>query len=82
MCLSIPAKIISLNGFEAQVTVGGALRNANLQLIENPKIGDYVLLHAGFALQVISNDEANEIIEILTEIERLNNLDNDSNIES
>ncbi len=78
MCLSIPAKIITLNGIEAQVSVGGAIRNANLQLIENPKIGDYVLLHAGFAINVISEKEAKETIEILTEIERLNRLEEDS----
>ncbi len=77
MCLSIPAKIIIINENEAQVSVGGAMRKANLQLLENPKIGDYVLLHAGFAIQILTTDEANETLEILTEIARLNREDID-----
>jgi len=77
MCLSIPAKIISMDGAEAQVSVGGALRKANLQLIENPKIGDYVLLHAGFALNIISEKDAAETIDLLTQIEKLNRQNSD-----
>jgi len=78
MCLSIPAKIISINGNEAQVSVGGAIRNANLQLLENSKVGDYVLLHAGFAIQTLSDNEAKETFKILTELEKFNRLNYDS----
>lgn len=69
MCLSIPAKIIKISGDEALVSVGGALRNANLGLIENPKIGEFVLLHAGFAISKIAQKEAMETLKLLTEFE-------------
>jgi hydrogenase expression/formation protein HypC len=62
MCLSIPAKIISIEGSMAEVSVGGTLFKAGLQMIENPKPGDYILLHAGFAIQKISEEDANETI--------------------
>jgi len=78
MCLSIPAKIISINGFEAQVSVGGAIRNANLQLLENSRVGDYVLLHVGFAIQVLSEKEAKETFKILNELEKFNQSNYDS----
>ena len=56
MCLSIPAKILSIDGDKARVSLGGAEYNAALNLIEDVKIGDYVLLHSGFAIQKIDED--------------------------
>ena len=53
MCLSIPARIVSIEGNMAKVSAGGALFDAGLQMIENPVVGDYILLHAGFAIQKI-----------------------------
>ena len=67
MCLSIPAKIISIDGKKARVSLGGAEYNAALNLVENVKIGDYVLLHSGFAIQVIDEKEAMEIMRLLNE---------------
>ena len=68
MCLSVPAKIISINGEMAQVSIGGATFSAGLQMVENVHPGDYVLLHAGFAIQVISEEEAVETLKILNEM--------------
>lgn len=69
MCLSIPAKVVEINGNIAEVSVGGTIFKAGLQLVEDVEIGDYVLLHTGFAIQKISEKEALETLKLLTEIE-------------
>ena len=69
MCLSIPAKVVDIKGNMADVSVGGTIFKAGLQIVENVKIGDYILLHTGFAIQKISEDEALETLKLLNEIE-------------
>ncbi|OFY65980.1 MAG: hydrogenase assembly protein HypC [Bacteroidetes bacterium RBG_13_43_22] len=68
MCLSIPVKIVSIDGSMAEVSAGGTLFKAGLHMIDNPEVGDYVLLHAGFAIQKISEEEAAETLNILREM--------------
>jgi hydrogenase expression/formation protein HypC len=68
MCLSIPARIVSIDGSMAKVSAGGAIFNAGLHMIEDAKVGDYILLHAGFAIQKISEKEAAETIKLFDEI--------------
>jgi len=68
MCLSIPAKIVSIDGTMAEVSAGGAVFKAGLHMIENAEVGDYILLHAGFAIQKISEKEAAETIKLFEEI--------------
>ena len=68
MCVGIPAKIISIDGEMAKVSIGGTIVNASLQLLENPAIGEYVLLHSGFALEKLSQEEAEETIKLLKEM--------------
>lgn len=68
MCLSIPAKVLQIKGDKALVSIGGAEYNAALNLIENIKVGDYVLLHSGFAIQKIDEKEAQETIQLLNEV--------------
>jgi hydrogenase expression/formation protein HypC len=67
MCLSIPARIIKINGPVAEVSVGGTIFRAGLQMVQNAVVGDYVLLHAGFAIQIISEEEAIETLKLLDE---------------
>ncbi|MDO9340747.1 MAG: HypC/HybG/HupF family hydrogenase formation chaperone [Bacteroidales bacterium] len=69
MCLSIPARIESIDGIMAEVSAGGATFKAGLHMIENAKVGDYILLHAGFAIQKISEKEAAETLQILKEMD-------------
>ncbi|MGA1976823.1 MAG: HypC/HybG/HupF family hydrogenase formation chaperone [Bacteroidales bacterium] len=69
MCLSIPARIISIDGNMAEVSCGGTIFRAGLQMIENAKPGDYILLHAGFAIQMISPEEAEETLRLLGEMD-------------
>ena len=68
MCLSVPALILSLEGDYALVSVGGTAYRAGMQMIENPAVGEYVLLHAGFAIQRISEEEAQETIELVRQM--------------
>ena len=72
MCLSVPAQVISIDGEIAKVSVGGSIVNANLNLVEDIKIGDYILLHTGFALQKIDEKEAMETLKIFEEFDELN----------
>jgi len=68
MCLSIPAEIMSIDGSMAKVSIGGTIVNASLQLLENPKVGEFVLLHSGFALERVSAEEAAETMRLLKEM--------------
>lgn len=63
MCLGIPSKIISIEDSMATIDVYGAQRNISLMLLEDEvKIGDYVLVHAGFAIQILQEDIAKETL--------------------
>ena len=73
MCLSVPALVISIDGQMADVSVGGALFKAGLHMVENVKAGDYILLHAGFAIQKISDEEAYETLSLLNEMKNYEN---------
>jgi hydrogenase expression/formation protein HypC len=69
MCLSIPVKIVSIDGNTAEVSAGGTLFRAGLHMLENAQVGDYVLLHAGFAIQKISEEEAEGTLKLLREMD-------------
>jgi hydrogenase expression/formation protein HypC len=73
MCLSVPAQIIKIEGQMADVSIGGALFKAGLQMVENVRVGDYILLHAGFAIQKISEKDALETINLLRELDDIEN---------
>lgn len=72
MCLAIPAQIVELESQEmARVRIGesSTYLSASLMLLpEQPKIGDYVIVHAGFALHALSREEAEESLAALREI--------------
>jgi hydrogenase expression/formation protein HypC len=72
MCLSIPAKVESIEGEMAVVSVGGTKYDASLQMLDDVIIGDYVLLHTGFAIQKISEEEAQDTLKVFEEFEELN----------
>ena len=65
MCLAVPARVIKLNANSARVEVAGIVRNCNVQLLTEVKVGDYVLLHAGFAIEKIDESEAKETLRII-----------------
>ncbi|MFW6101019.1 MAG: HypC/HybG/HupF family hydrogenase formation chaperone [Bacteroidota bacterium] len=68
MCLSIPAKVIKIEGKTARVSVGGSEYTAGIQMVEDVREGDYVLLHAGFAIQKINEKEAQETLQLFREM--------------
>jgi hydrogenase expression/formation protein HypC len=74
MCLSIPAKIISVEGETAKASVGGAIIKVGLHMVDDVKAGDYVLVHTGFALQKISDREAQETLKLIKELDDINKL--------
>jgi len=68
MCLAIPAKVVNVEGDKAKVDFGeGVLREVNVTLV-NVKVGDYVLVHAGYAIQVLDEKEALETLRLWNEI--------------
>jgi hydrogenase expression/formation protein HypC len=68
MCLAIPARVTRVNGDKAQVDFGeGVLREVNVTLVE-AKVGDYVLVHAGYAIQIVDEKDALETISLWNEI--------------
>ncbi|MFC2000316.1 HypC/HybG/HupF family hydrogenase formation chaperone [Chloroflexota bacterium] len=71
MCLAIPAFIKSIEGREAEVEIGGISRRTSLWLTPEANVGDYVLLHAGYAITVIDEDEAQETLKLLEEMAEL-----------
>ena len=60
MCLSIPGKIESIKGETAIVNINGVEVLTSLQLIDNARIGDYVLVHTGYALQILNKEEVKD----------------------
>jgi hydrogenase expression/formation protein HypC len=68
MCLAIPAKVMKVQDGKAQVDFGeGVLREVDVTLV-NVEVGDYVLVHAGYAIQVLSKEEAEETLRLWSEI--------------
>jgi hydrogenase expression/formation protein HypC len=68
MCLAIPSKIISIEDSRATIDVYGAQRDISLMLLEDEvKIGDYVIVHAGFAIQKLQEDDAKQTIGYFNE---------------
>lgn len=69
MCLAIPAEIIEIQEDTATVRVGDALRKASLMLLPEPaQLGEFVIVHAGFALHKVDPKEAEESIKLLREL--------------
>ncbi len=68
MCLAIPMQIRSIDGTEAEVEAGGITRKTSLMLTPDAKVGDYVLLHAGYAINIIDEVEAEQTLALFAEI--------------
>jgi hydrogenase expression/formation protein HypC len=68
MCLAIPALIKSIEDKEAEVEIGGITRRISLWLTPEAKVGDYVLVHTGYAINVVDQEQAEETLSLLREI--------------
>jgi len=71
MCLAIPVLVKSIEDKEAEVEIGGITRRISLWLTPEAKVGDYVLVHTGYAINVLDEAEAEETLNMLREIARL-----------
>ncbi len=68
MCLGIPAKIVNIENQMGTIDVEGTQREVSLLLQEDAKVGDYVIVHAGFAIQKIDEKEALETLRFLRQV--------------
>jgi len=68
MCLAVPGKILQIDGDTARVDFGGITREANVTLVPEAAVDSYVLVHAGFAIQVLNEAEAEETLSLFREL--------------
>jgi len=71
MCIAIPAEVVSIEGHEGEVELAGVRRRISLRLTPGAKVGDYVLVHTGYAINVIDRDAAAETLRLLEEMRAL-----------
>ena len=74
MCLAVPGKILSIENSDSplrlgQVSFGGIIKEVSLACVPEAKIGDYVIVHAGFAISILDEQEAAKTFEYLDELE-------------
>ena len=75
MCLAIPGKILEIDGNSALVDFDGIKQKVIIALIQNPEIGKYVIVHAGYAIEMMNEKDALEAIEQWNELAEEQNLD-------
>jgi hydrogenase expression/formation protein HypC len=79
MCLAVPGKILSIHGDDpllrtGRVSFGGIIKQANLSCVPEARVGDYVLVHVGFAISVVDPDEARRVFEYLEQMNEIDEL--------
>jgi hydrogenase expression/formation protein HypC len=68
MCLAVPARILSITDREAEIDLGGLRHTVSLWLTPEAQVGDYVYIHAGYAISVLDAEEAEETLRLLSEL--------------
>lgn len=68
MCLAVPARVMAINGDEAVLDYGGVKRKANISMLSDINVGDYVLVHVGYAISKLDEEEALETLKLWDEI--------------
>jgi len=68
MCLAVPGKVIEINESKATIEVGNVKREVFVQLVPDVKLGEYVLVHAGCAIEIVDEEEALKTLDILKEL--------------
>jgi hydrogenase expression/formation protein HypC len=68
MCLAVPMRVTSIDGSVGRVDASGAELEVSFELVDDVKLGDYVLVHAGFAIARLSEEDANETLAILARL--------------
>ena len=68
MCLAIPGKVVTIEGDYAQVDFGGVTKRVGLGLLDSVAIDDYVIVHAGYAIEVLNKQDAEERLKLFEEL--------------
>ena len=68
MCLAVPVRLLRIEGEAAEAEIGGVVRAISLAFAPEARVGDYVLIHAGFAISVLDEESARENLRLLEEI--------------
>lgn len=81
MCLAVPGKVLSVQGDDimsrtGRVSFGGVVKEVNLAYTPDVRVGEYVIVHVGFAISTVDEDEAQRVFEYLKEMGELNELRN------
>ena len=71
MCLAVPVQVLSVEGTRAKVALSGNVRDADLSLVEEAGVGDWVLMHAGFAIERLTAEDAAETLRLIGQIEEI-----------
>ncbi|OEU79866.1 MAG: hydrogenase assembly protein HypC [Desulfobacterales bacterium C00003060] len=71
MCIAVPAKVTNINGHMATIEIGGVAYSASLVLVTDVAVGDYVIVHAGFAIHKVDPEEAQESLRLLRQLASL-----------
>ncbi|MEW6441146.1 MAG: HypC/HybG/HupF family hydrogenase formation chaperone [bacterium] len=71
MCLAVPTKIIRIEGEEAEAEIGGVRRRVSIAFTPEARVGDYVLIHAGFAISVLDEQDARESLELFEKLDEV-----------
>ncbi|HQZ96854.1 MAG TPA: HypC/HybG/HupF family hydrogenase formation chaperone [Pyrinomonadaceae bacterium] len=79
MCLAVPGKLVSIDGFDptfrtGRVNFGGIVKEVNLAYVPEAKVGNYVLVHVGFALTIVDEEEATKVFTYLRDMDELGEL--------
>ena len=69
MCLAVPAQLVQVNEFVGTIALTGVTRDVNLMLVPEAKVGDWVLVHAGCAVQIVNEEEAKASMDAFRELE-------------
>ena len=72
MCLAVPAEVLSIEGSEAEVDFSGVRRRISVALTPEVQVGDYVVIHTGFAISVLNQEEAAETLALFRELDEFN----------
>ncbi|MHA1631815.1 MAG: HypC/HybG/HupF family hydrogenase formation chaperone [Candidatus Freyarchaeota archaeon] len=71
VCLGVPAKVLEVRGERAIVDFGGVVREAFITLLDDVRVGDYVMIHTGYAIEKLKPEEAEETLKLLREVMEL-----------
>jgi hydrogenase expression/formation protein HypC len=71
MCLAVPARVLSVEGGEAEVDLSGVRRRISVVLTPEVRVGDYVIIHSGFAISTLDEQEAEETLQLFRELDQI-----------